>query len=98
MGIEITQKPGFFKKPGFRSTGGNAMKVLIAIPVYNEEKYLTQVLSEVRRYGDDILVVNDGSTDRTTELLAKQHDLHHIIHRRNRGYGAAILSAMGYAI
>jgi dolichol-phosphate mannosyltransferase len=74
------------------------MKLLTAIPVYNEEKYLERVLAEVRRHVDDILVVNDGSTDRTPELLAQQPDLHRITHRTNLGYGGAILSAMAYAV
>lgn len=73
------------------------MRLLTAIPVYNEEKHLERVLREVRRYSDDILVVNDGSTDRTPELLARQRAVHVIAHPRNLGYGAAIRSAMGYA-
>ena len=72
-------------------------RLLTAIPIYNEAKHLERVLTEVRRYCPNILVVNDGSTDRTPELLAQQKDLHIITHPRNRGYGAAILSAMGYA-
>jgi dolichol-phosphate mannosyltransferase len=74
------------------------MKFLTAIPIYNEEKYLEPVLAEVRRFSDDILVVNDGSTDRTPALLARQANLHLITHRGNKGYGAAIRSAMGYAL
>jgi dolichol-phosphate mannosyltransferase len=73
------------------------MKMLTAIPVYNEEKHLDQVLGEVRRYSEDILVVNDGSMDRTPEILAQHRDLHLIAHPVNRGYGAALISAMGYA-
>lgn len=73
------------------------MKLLTAIPVYNEEKHLERVLQEVRRYSNEILVINDGSTDRTPTLLAKQTDLHVVTHSRNRGYGAAILSAFAYA-
>jgi dolichol-phosphate mannosyltransferase len=74
------------------------MRALIAIPVYNEAQHVERVLAEVRRNGEDILVVNDGSTDRTPELLFGQTDLHVITHPRNQGYGAAILSAMGYAV
>ena len=48
------------------------MKVLTAIPVYNEERHVEDVLREVRRHTPDILVVNDGSTDATAALLAKQ--------------------------
>ena len=51
------------------------MNLLTAIPVYNEEHTLHQVLQEVRRYSPDILVVDDGSTDRTAELLARETDL-----------------------
>src|SRR3954447_1323320 len=72
------------------------MKLLTAIPIYNEERYLEAVLTEVRRYSPHILVVNDGSTDRTGELLARQRDLHVITHPQNRGYGAALVSAFEY--
>jgi glycosyltransferase involved in cell wall biosynthesis len=74
------------------------MKTLTAIPVYNEEKHLENVLSEVRRYSADILVVNDGSTDRTAELVAAQGDIKVITHSQNRGYGAALSSAFRYAL
>ena len=46
------------------------MRILTAIPVYNEARYVRDVLSEVRRYSDEILVVNDGSSDATTTILA----------------------------
>jgi glycosyltransferase involved in cell wall biosynthesis len=47
------------------------MNWLTAIPVYNEERHLDGVLREVRRYSPDILVVNDGSTDRTGQILSR---------------------------
>lgn len=74
------------------------MRTLIAIPIYNEARHLERVLAEVRRFAGDILVVNDGSTDETPNLLARQSDLHQIIHQRNLGYGAAIRSAFGFAL
>ncbi|MCC6416874.1 MAG: glycosyltransferase family 2 protein [Gemmataceae bacterium] len=74
------------------------MKLLTAIPVYNEERHLEGVLREVRRYSPHILVVNDGSTDRTAELLARATDLTVITHPQNRGYGAALMSAFAYAL
>lgn len=74
------------------------MKFLTAIPVYNEERHLESVLREVRRYAPNILIVNDGSTDRTAELLANQPDLHVVTHERNRGYGAAITSAFAHSL
>ncbi len=74
------------------------MRWLTAIPVYNEAKHLQAVLREVRRYSPDILVVNDGSTDGTGELLAREPGLRLITHPHNRGYGAALASAFRYAV
>lgn len=74
------------------------MSWLVAIPVYNEERHLEHVLREVRRYADRILVVNDGSTDRTAELLTGEPEIQLVTHPRNRGYGAALISAFGFAL
>jgi glycosyltransferase involved in cell wall biosynthesis len=76
--------------------GGSAVKTLIAIPVYNEEKYVTRVLSEVARYSEDILVIDDGSTDQTPLLLTKQ-PVEVIRHASNRGYGQAMIDAFRWA-
>ncbi|MBM3980844.1 MAG: glycosyltransferase family 2 protein [Planctomycetes bacterium] len=73
------------------------MRVLTAIPVYNEAKHVRDVLAEVRRYSPDLLVVNDGSTDGTAELLDREPDLHRIDHATNGGYGAALISAFDFA-
>jgi dolichol-phosphate mannosyltransferase len=74
------------------------MPFLTAIPVYNEERYLEAVLAEVRRYSQRILVINDGSTDRTAALLARQDGIEVLAHARNRGYGAALITAFAYAL
>jgi dolichol-phosphate mannosyltransferase len=85
------------------------MKLLTAIPVYNEERHLQEVLREVGRYSPHILVVNDGSTDRTAKLLddflrsrrpsvSAKPAIHVITHAKNRGYGAALISAFDYAL
>jgi dolichol-phosphate mannosyltransferase len=74
------------------------MNFLTAIPVYNEERHLEAVLRKVRRTSARILVVNDGSTDRTADLLARQHDVAILTHAQNRGYGAALISAFAYAL
>lgn len=70
---------------------------LTALPVYNEARHVCGVLDEVRRYSRDILVIDDGSTDGTAELLAARDDVRVLTHRENRGYGAALLSAFAYA-
>src|SRR5881275_1260623 len=74
------------------------MKLLTAIPVYNEAQHLQAVLDEVRRYSDDILIVNDGSTDGTGNLLARIPDIHVVTHEKNRGYGAALISAFDFSL
>lgn len=73
------------------------MHVLTAIPVYNEARHVESVLREVRRYSSRILVVNDGSTDGTADILARQEGLEVLTHPVNRGYGAALISAFAYA-
>lgn len=73
------------------------MKFLTAIPVYNEAPHVESVVQEVRRYTPRILIVNDGSTDGTAEILARQQGLEVIAHPVNRGYGAALISAFAYA-
>lgn len=72
------------------------MRLLTAIPVYNEARHVANVLHEVRRYSPHILVVNDGSTDGTGDLLRREKQLRIVTHDRNRGYGAALISAFDY--
>jgi glycosyltransferase involved in cell wall biosynthesis len=69
------------------------MRVLTAIPVYNEEAHLEAVLAEVLRYAEDVLVVDDGSKDRTPELLRRFPTVQVIRHETNLGYGAGLRSA-----
>ena len=71
---------------------------LIALPVFNEVKFVNSVLDEVRKHTGDILVVDDGSVDGTAELLAARGDVQLITHSVNHGYGAALKSAFDYAI
>jgi dolichol-phosphate mannosyltransferase len=73
-------------------------RFLTALPVYNEARHVTAVLDEVRAYSPDILVVDDGSTDGTGQLLAARHDLHVLRHETNRGYGAGLRSAFDFAL
>jgi dolichol-phosphate mannosyltransferase len=70
---------------------------LVALPVYNEARHVDRVLDEVRRYSDEILVIDDGSTDGTAELLARRSDIRVVRHPESRGYGAALLTAFAYA-
>lgn len=72
------------------------MRVLVTIPVYNEQRYVAGVLSHVLEYADDVLVIDDGSTDRTAEILAKfPVDVYR--HGTNRGYGRSLVDAFAIA-
>ena len=72
------------------------MRTLVAIPVYNEQQYVQGVLKEVQRYAQDILVIDDGSTDDTPLLLARQ-PVEVIRHAHNRGYGRTMVDAFRWA-
>jgi glycosyltransferase involved in cell wall biosynthesis len=74
------------------------MRVLTAIPVYNEAKHVRDVLAEVRRYSSNILVVNDGSTDGTASLLDAEKGIFRVDHATNGGYGAALISAFAFTL
>jgi len=77
-------------------------RILTAIPVYNERATVGPVLDAVRKVVvpdiGPILVVDDGSTDGTSECLVHEPQVQVLRHSRNRGYGAAIHSAIRYAI
>jgi glycosyltransferase involved in cell wall biosynthesis len=72
------------------------MRTLVAIPVYNEEKYVCRVLAHVLEYTDDVLVIDDGSTDRTPALLPK-FPVDVVRHAANRGYGRSMRDAFNWA-
>jgi dolichol-phosphate mannosyltransferase len=72
-------------------------RFLTALPVYNEITHVGPVLDEVVRYAGDILVVDDGSTDGTSDLLTARNDIDVIRHEKNRGYGAALKTAFDFA-
>ena len=77
----------------------------IIIPAFNEEEGLPQVLSELKTLGGDplqgglstnieIIVVDDGSTDRTAELAAAHEGVSVIRHGKRKGYGAALKAGL----
>lgn len=72
------------------------MRTLVAIPVYNEQKYVASVLEKVRQHAEHILVIDDGSKDATPQLLAN-FPVEVIRHSTNRGYGHSLLDAFRWA-
>jgi len=78
-------------------------KLSIIVPVYNEESTIAtslERLTKLRLNGVDkeVIVVNDGSTDRTTELLENFKNKCKIVHKsKNEGKGAAIRIGLKHA-
>ena len=68
---------------------GNPLKILAAMPAYNEEKYIAKTIVGARKYVDQVLIVDDGSTDSTREI-GKELGALVVTHEKNSGYGAAL--------
>lgn len=75
----------------------NRVRLLIAIPVFNEVKHVEPVLAQVLAHHDQVLLVDDGSTDGTADLLARRSDVHVLRHGRNLGYGQSLIDAFQWA-
>lgn len=73
------------------------MKLVCVIPAWNEEKKLSQVIADVRSFVDEIVVVDDCSSDKTFDIAQQSGAivLHHII---NRHQGAALRTGTEYAL
>lgn len=72
------------------------MKILVAIPVYNEENTVEAVVRRVRAHADEVLLIDDGSTDGTAaaiETVREPLGLDLIRHEGNLGYGRSLRSA-----
>ncbi len=78
-------------------------KWCVIIPTYNNHRTLAEVVSGVLKYTEEVIVVNDGSTDHTGEILAQFPTLTVLTHPKNRGKGSALRNGfrkaleMGYA-
>jgi glycosyltransferase involved in cell wall biosynthesis len=75
-----------------------SLRILTALPVFNEERHVIDVITEVRKYSKEILVVDDGSSDKTAEILKTLRDVYVVRHQQNQGYGAALRTAFTYAL
>lgn len=69
----------------------------VVIPAFNAEQTIVRVVTEVVSLGCRVLVVDDGSIDRTAALVADL-PVHLISHGRNRGKGAALKTGFAWAL
>ncbi len=75
------------------------MKVVAVLPVYNEQPAIvSQIVQNLRKYVNEIIIVNDGSTDNFNYSLLKKEDIHLLKHLINRGQGAALQTGTDYAL
>lgn len=72
------------------------MKVSIAIPCYNEEKTITEVVNLVKKLNlnKEIIVVDDGSSDKSWNVIKKIKGIKFYRHEVNKGKGAAVKTAL----
>lgn len=63
--------------------------VIAGIPAYNEEKYIAKIVLKTMKHVDEVIVVDDGSTDMTGEI-ARALGVTVVRHEKNQGYGAAL--------
>jgi glycosyltransferase involved in cell wall biosynthesis len=71
----------------------NKPRVAAVIPAYNEEKHIGEVVGRTRQQIDDVLVVDDGSADKTAES-ARQAGAQVIVHEQNQGKGETIKTGL----
>lgn len=83
------------------STNGNSKKSRISyyvlLPAYNVEKHLRELIGEIKKHTDNILVIDDGSRDRTIDII-KEMQIEYIVHPKNKGKGAALSDGYEYLL
>jgi glycosyltransferase involved in cell wall biosynthesis len=78
--------------------GFEQYKVCVIVPTYNNHKTLKRVLDSVLQYTSNVIVVNDGSTDTTEQILETYPNLVQIHHSKNSGKGLAIRNGLKKAL
>jgi len=79
------------------------MKLTVVMPVFNESGTIEEIVRRVLKVGlaDELIVVDDGSSDGTRDILAQLAEavpqLHLILHDKNQGKGAAVRSGIAAA-
>jgi len=73
------------------------MLISVVIPAYNEEQAIFGVIGGIKDKVNSVIVVDDGSTDKTAEL-ASQAGARVINHFLNRGQGAALQTGINFAL
>lgn len=67
-------------------------KVIVAMPAYNEERYVASTVIKCRKHFNDVYVIDDASKDLTYEM-ARRAGARVVRHEKNQGYGGALRTA-----
>ncbi len=70
------------------------LNIVVVIPTYNNCKTIAQVVADVKRYANHVIVVNDGSTDDTAQILNQIDGIEILTHERNCGKGTALKNGL----
>lgn len=73
------------------------MKIFVVIPAFNEEKRIGQVLADLSSLDYNVVVVDDGSTDNTSQIV-QPYAVKLLRHKVNRGQGASLQTGNEYAL
>ena len=74
-------------------------KICVIIPTYNNQKTIAQVVTDCLEYTSHILVVNDGSTDDTDEILTSlEGSFEYVNYKNNKGKGLAMRTGFKKAL
>jgi glycosyltransferase involved in cell wall biosynthesis len=72
-------------------------RILAVIPCYNEELKIGSIIHKTKLYVDDVVVVDDGSRDNTSQI-AQEAGANVLVHKKNKGKSAAIRTGFRYAL
>ena len=70
---------------------------VVVVPTYNNAATILRVITDIRQYTDHIIVVNDGSTDATAEILSGIEGIEILGYEKNRGKGYALRYGLEFA-
>ena len=79
------------------SKGTASKNITVILPAYNEEVSIGSIVLLTRFYADNVIVVDDGSSDRTAEV-ARKAGAEVIVHKVNQGKGAALKTGFTAAV
>ncbi len=74
----------------------NKLSIIVTIPCYNEEKFIGDIVAKSVKYADHVVVIDDGSTDKTAEIAEKAGAIVRR-HERQLGPGAAVRTCFAVA-